>query len=439
MFRNPAPINRDKLLILVSALCLLSSPAFANEASFEKALARGEAALESNEPGKAAVEFRAALEEHPQDPEANLFLGIALSRADDPQAETALKKALVLAPDNQRTNLELGILYYRKNVPEEAADHFDTVIRTSTDAELTAQAREYMSKLDTGSKGKRWAVHASTGIQYDSNVVLNVEGMPLPAGVTRKSDWLGIVSLGGGYSLLKTEKTEVQAEYNFFQSLHFSITDYNITQNTIKLQGKYDYSNLLSFRGSYSFEQVLLGGVQYDYDHTVSASGVLTQESGAGTTVEARYRYTTYKNIELVPNNNERTGSNYQLGFTQQMPIKSIAVIRAGYSFDMDRADNGDSWDYNGHRVSVGVNFPLPYNVQLDLSSESHWRSYQGVGSYATYKRNDTSWTSNLMLNKVFSKQYSATAGIYADRTYSNVPEFDYTRYITSLLFNMRF
>lgn len=426
-------------LILLLALCLISTSALATEADFEKRMARGVAALEDKEPAKAEVEFRAALVEHPQDPETNLFLGIALSRTDNPQAETVLKKALMLDPDNQRTNLELGIFYFRKNFSEEAADHFDTVIRTSTDAGLTAQAREYMSKLDTGSKGKRWDLHASAGMQYDSNVVLNAAGLPLPPGVSEKSDWRAIVSLGGGYTLLKREKTEIQAEYDFFQSFHFSITDFNVTQNVLKLQGKHDLSSLVSLRGGYSFEHVLLGGEQYDYANTAFIAGMLNHESGAVSSVEAGYRYTTYKNSDMFTTNSERTGSNYRLGVSHQIPVKSIAVVRGGYSFDMDRADNGDSWNYNGHRLSLGVNLPLPYNIQLDLSSDAHWRDYPGIGGFAPYKREDTSWTSNLMISKAFSRQYSATAGILVDRTYSNVPEFDYSRYITTLLFNMRF
>ena len=428
-------------LILLSTLCLFAVPAFATEADFEKRMARGVAALEANEPGQSLVEFRAALEEHPQDAEANLFLGIALSRTNDPQAETVLKKALVLEPDNQRTNLELGIFYLRNNVPEEAEDHFDTVIKTSTDADLAAQAREYMSKLNTGSKEKLWSLHASTGMQYDSNVIANAEGLPLPPGISRKADWCAVMSFGGGYTLFKNEKSAIQAEYNFFQNLHFWVTDYNVTQNTLKLQGKYDYTNRLSLRAGYSLEQMLLGGNLFDYAHTVATSGLLTYESGASSTVEARYRYTTYKDSDAFVTNSERTGSNYLLGFSHQIPIKSIAVVRGGYTFDMDRARKGigNSWDYNGNKLSAGVNVPLPYEVQFDLSSDVQWRNYLEIGGYANYKRNDTAWTTNLTFYKPIGRNYSVTAGVYLDRTHSNVTVFDYFRSITSLLFNMRF
>jgi tetratricopeptide (TPR) repeat protein len=426
-------------LILLSVPWLLAAPAFATEADFEKQMARGVAALEANEPDQSAAEFRAALAEHPLDPEANLFLGIALSRTNDPQAESVLKKALALDPDNQRTNLELGIFYFRKNITDEAADHFDTVIKTSSDNDLTAQAREYLSKLDTNSKGRRWTLQALTGMQYDSNVILNAEGLPLPPGVSRKSDWRALVSLTGGYSLFKKEKLEIQAEYNFFQSLHFYFTSYNVTQNTLKLQGKYDCSDRISFKGGYALEQVLLGGNQFDYANTLAVSGTLNHVSGASSAVEARYRNTSYKNSDMFLTNSERSGSNYLLGFSHQMPLTSIAVVRAGYAFDMDRANSGDSWDYNGNRVSAGVNVPLPYAVKMDLSTDVHWRNYQGIGSYSISKRTDTSWTTNLMFNKALSQQYSVTAGFSVDRTYSNVPVFDYSRYLTTMIFNMRF
>jgi hypothetical protein len=166
---------------------------------------------------------------------------------------------------------------------------------------------------------------------------------------------------------------------------------------------------------------------------------MLAQESGAGSTVDARYRYTNYKDSDMFPTNSERTGSSYQVGISHQRPLTAIATVRGGYAFDMDRANSGDSWDYNGHQVSLGIKFPLPYDVQLDVSSDVHWRTYVGEGSYASYKRNDMSWTSNVMLVKVISSQCSVSAGFFVDRTYSNVPVFDYSRSITSLLFTMRF
>ena len=62
-------------------LLIISSAAYAEEkATFELSVTKGILALDKQEYEKAVAYFRAAVQEKPEDPSANLYLGIALNR-----------------------------------------------------------------------------------------------------------------------------------------------------------------------------------------------------------------------------------------------------------------------------------------------------------------------------------------------------------------------
>jgi Flp pilus assembly protein TadD len=79
-------------------------------AAYEDFIARGKASLEDKRYSSAESAFRSALDERPDDHEAMLYLGISLSRMEGSEAESALKRALYLDPEDPRTNFELAIL-----------------------------------------------------------------------------------------------------------------------------------------------------------------------------------------------------------------------------------------------------------------------------------------------------------------------------------------
>ena len=147
---------------LVSVLCVLAilvvmpQVTQAKDSLYEQKMARGVLAFESGKFTEAAGEFQAALSEKPDDPAATLYLGIAQSRSGDPQAEATLKKAVGLNPKDARANFELGVLYYQRNIPEEANDYFDTAVSLSPGSEIAARSQEFKKAAgeENGSEGQ---------------------------------------------------------------------------------------------------------------------------------------------------------------------------------------------------------------------------------------------------------------------------------------------
>src|SRR4030042_4634433 len=111
-------------------------------------MTKGTLALDQKEYSEAADDFAAALKEKPDDPSANLYLGIALCNSgNDQEGEKLLKKALKLDPISPRTNLELGILYYKRGLHEEAMDFFETANKLSPGTELSEIAKDYIRDI----------------------------------------------------------------------------------------------------------------------------------------------------------------------------------------------------------------------------------------------------------------------------------------------------
>jgi len=186
-----------------------------------------------------------ALQKHPDDPTATLYLGIAQSRSGNKEAGLSLKKALALNPTNLRTNLELGIFYFNQSAFGEAEDHFNTTKKLVPQTELSDMADKYLRVMKQGGAEKPWSLNISLGGQYDSNVSIAPDGTPLPEGITHKSDWRAIAYLNGRYTFINTRTVEGSAGYSLYQSLHSRLSDFDVTQNLFDLRGSYAINNSL--------------------------------------------------------------------------------------------------------------------------------------------------------------------------------------------------
>ena len=149
------------IVFITLAISLLSSVSHATVATYEQHLAKGVAGVEEADYRVAVEEFRAALKEKPLDPAATLYLGIALNRSGDREAETVLKQALAMEPADPRTNIELGIYYFTYSLYGEARDYFENTIKLAPGTEFSAKAREYLTRISEGGLAKPWALNLS--------------------------------------------------------------------------------------------------------------------------------------------------------------------------------------------------------------------------------------------------------------------------------------
>jgi hypothetical protein len=425
-------------LILLSTLCCLSTPAFATEADFEKRMARGVTALDSDNAALALEEFRAALAEHPEDQEAHLYRAIALNRAEDPAAESALKEALRLDPGNSQINFELGTHYYKRTMYDEAGEYFEHLLARNPDPEMKTAAEAYLANIQSQRGGKRWGITLMSGVQYDSNVPLAATNVQLPVGVDRRGDTRMAFNLGLNGTAYHDNTQELSGRYSLYQTVHFNLTDFNLTQNLIDISYKKKLSPVLQAKISGGFEAIALGGDQYMDDVTVTPGVLITFKEGMTTGLDYTFRDSTFKNSTLYPANSERNGVTHVLLLSHTQRITETINLRLGYSFERELADV-TAWSSTAHRGTAGFAASLTNKVLLDVAADLVGTEYDAIQTGATALRSDTTFTGSVSLTWQVFKQVGVSFGYHHTANSSNVPEYDYTRGITSILFQGRY
>jgi hypothetical protein len=348
-----------------------------------------------------------------------------------------LKKALALDPNNPRAHLEMGILSLRLGQNSEATDYFEETLRLAPQGNLGDQARDFLASLKVAPKDRSWEFRMLAGMQYDSNVVLD-SGSPQASAISNKSDWRGIITLGGNYALYRSELWDLTLGGGFYQSFHIKLTDYNLTQVLPEAAATVRITPQLSFKAVYSFEYLLLDGNSYDTANSMGAGLSWKSDKGYVTSLDYRFRTVTYINSSLFPTNDERNGSNNLVGLTQKIPFGSTATVRLGYSYDRDNARR-DYWSYQGNRVFAGSGIMLPARFVLDLAGEFYNQNYDGISPVGLKVRHDQLFSAGLTCARFITDNIGVVAGFTWYRNMSNIDAYDYTRNITSLLVTVRY
>jgi len=426
-------------ILVCCAVLLFSFSLYAQDLdpAYERALTRAAFKIENTDYEGAAVDAREALRIKTNDEKATLYLGIALSRSGEKEAESALKKALSLNPQNPRTNLELGIYYYNKGLYDESEDYLENAIKTAPNTEIASKAKEYLENTKKRGTVKPWALNISLGGQYDSNVILE-GGDSLPEGISDKADWRAVFTLKGRYNFLRSEKVEGAIGYSFYQSLHTSLPDFNVTNNLPEFTMAFHLAPWVSLKALYAFDYTLVGGDAYSYSHIISPSVVFSLWKGLTTTVDYTYRKNHFMDTDLFGNNSGRRGFNNTIAVTETIPIASYGNIRVGYAYDNENTRES-YWSYSGNKYFAGIRWNLPVRFYLDLCGEYYDKNYRERYPSAARLREDivkNVWGS---LTKVLSDRFSVSVGQLYTRNKSSVALFDYERAITSLFFTVRF
>lgn len=429
--------------VLSAAFCLVLSlfsfcvPA-AEAAGVDDYISKGKALLEEKKYHEAAEEFRKAVNEDQGNHTAQLHLGIALSRLGSKDAEGHLKKALSINPPDPWTNLELGIYYYDRRIYAEARDYFENVRDLAPHTGYSARAEEYLRELSGEKRERPWSLGISVGEQYDSNVIVNSDGNPLPEGISRKSDWKSLIYLDGRVKGALADRLEASLGYSLYQTLNYTLSDFNITQNLADVSLSYRLLPSLSVGGTYKFEYILVGGEHYDTAHYAGPVIVLSEGKGFFTKFLYVYRYTTFKDSDLFPDNSQRSGPNNSFGVTQTIPVGRNVNAEIGYSVDKDLARE-EFWRYEGNKGYVTINAGLPLKFFLSLYGEYYRKKYEGINPFSDKPRRDEVQTYSVSVSKLLTDRVSIAIGETYVRNGSNIDVFEYKRSLTTLMVNVRF
>jgi Flp pilus assembly protein TadD/opacity protein-like surface antigen len=443
--------------------------------------------------GAAIPPLEKALQLDPSMQYAHYHLGLAFFQEQRyPEALRELQRAAQFDPNNAAVHFYLGYtLYqlkrYREALPPfERALQLDPALATSVQyyrglalfaLENDAQARaafeaaqaadptstigqnaaRYLAALKARERDRRlWQVEGSASLQYDSNVLL--EGnLPSPIAISRKADGSTVYNATGRVFAIRTPMWQAGGEYDFFQSLHFTLHDFDIRSHTFGLFGRVKLEPV-TLRLGVNYNLIDLNNARFSESYTVQPSATLQETQDLFTLISVQYRSDNYYH-DVPPGQDPavrgRSGWDVRTGFDQFWLFnKQRSYARLSYHYDTQRSQGSD-WDYNGHEVGLGVQTPLWAGITLDVSGSYYRFDYQNVNSFScctdargglgildsldTRVRTDNRFTGGIALSRTIGPYFTLSAGYVRTGNHSNLAFFDYRRNLVTLAITGRF
>lgn len=385
---------------------------------------------------RAMDSFKRAHGDDPSNALVLLYLGATYQRIGQHRRSIRyVRKAQRLDPKlAQLSEFYLGMAYMGLGWEEKASEAFQACIDIDPTAEVAVRARDSIATIaEREKREKRWGISATLSFQYDDNVVLKPEGVTTAVRISDESDFRGVGFLWGEYRFLQGRPWLAGVRGSFYQSLHTSLHDYDVTDTAASLYGGYR-GEVMGFpykvEADYVYEYTWLGNRSYLERNSGVVSLDINETSYLLTQVAYRAQKKDFFNQPFLGRANDRDALNHRGGLTQYLFFsEGTRYIHGGYFYDRDDAD-GSNWDYDGHYFSGGFFTPLIYGVGLRLLGEYYRQDFDNINTTFLKRRRDKEWTGHVSLDRNFGKYLNLSAYYVHQDHDSNIDAFEYDRNI---------
>lgn len=370
---------------------------------------------------------------------AYLFDGInELRRGNFQDAALRLTRAITIDPTQV-----LPARYYRGIALLEAKDlvaaeeDFAYVARTAPSSAMGIEAKAFVEEI-RGTFVPSYRLHAGIAFEYDSNVALAPDDDTIAKdilGISQEDDSRTVLTAGGSYAVHASETWHVSVAYDFLQSLHAELNEFNLQSHRLATQ-------VAHFRGPLTMG--LTGAWEYsflDSESFLSEGSLmpwLRLAEGDFGHAEAYYRLRN-RDFILQPFATQRDSFNHTAGARQFFylgaPERFVAV---GYRWDRDVADNaaGRRFNFDGHQFELGLGWRFPGEITADAIYAYKIEDYDHPTALG---RDDEQHIAVLRAEKRLARLVWATASYIARLNQSDRPAFEYDRHIGSLGLEVRY
>lgn len=414
---------------------------------------------------EAKASLLAAEKAAPEDPLVHLFLGLVHHELGEFEAAPdRFQRAATLSPDLAPTaQYYSGVAHFRRGAYTEAKQTLEAAVAAAPEADYVAAAKDLLAqtpaeapKAEAPAPPSPWKISATGGMEYDTNVVLLPGGTSPPSGTTgisRQSDYRSVLSGSVDYRALQRDRFAGGMSYSIYQSFHSKLSGFDVEDHAPSAYVQYQ-DGPVNLSLQYIYNYTLVGRSPYLNANTALTTLTLSESDVAATVLQFRYMDKVFRDGRFLLNSS-RNGKNWLVGLTQYVALGDKGRAWLGYLFDTDVTGGGSpkvagppnqlenaDWDYQGHHVTTGVEFPPVYTVALSLAFDWIHQQYLNPNSYAvdpTTKRRDNVYSFTGAASRDLTDQWSATFQYTYNRDDTNVDVFTYTRSIYSLMLNAAF
>jgi len=435
-------VTRGRLHDLNGAITDLRA-ALAVKPDFDQAaLELGVALVQTGALREAIPWLKQAQRDPDADAHASLFLGLAQLRLNQlPEARKNLQRAAKDPRQALAVTYYQGVLEYREGNPSAAEEHFATVAHSGEQSEIQHQAELFLKVIREAAYAK-FQLSGAVGFQYDSNVVLapNSDVIKEAAGISNQADGLATFAVSGAYELWRHKQTQLSVGYDFYQSLHFRLTEYNLQDNGPSIQ-------LATTVGPVQF------GVLGRYDYYLLSTDSFLQEGIAlpwVTVIEPRGRTEFFYRMRRRDFKQKaywvRNAFNHSTGVRQFVYVDTPGrYLSLAYRFDHEDpinnhpSLNADQYEYDGHEVAVGVGWTFPFDVSGEATYLYRHENYAPESD----GRHDNQDQIIVLARRPLTPHLTAVIGYYGTINHSNNDagdrRFQYNRHVGSVALEARF
>jgi len=404
---------------------------------------------------EALEQFQRAEQFDPQNAAVHFYQGYILQQLKRYQeALRPFERALQLDP-----SIALSVQYYRglalfgleRDTLARAA--FEAARAADPESSIAQNAQRYLAAIEVRERERRrWQVEGNASLQYDDNVTVGNDVV-----ISRQSDGSTVYGVAARVFAVRTPLWHVGAEYNLFQSVHFTLHQFDIRSHTFGLLSRL-HLQPLTLRLGANYNLIDLNNARLSEAFSVNPSATIQQAETLFALVSMQYRAENFLH-DVLPGQmasvRGRDGWNVRTGFDQFWLFnKKRAFARLGYHYEVQRSVGSD-WDYNGHAVSLGVQTPLWLGLTLDVNGAYQRANYQNVNSFScciddrgglgvldaddAQKRTDNRYTAGVTLWRAVGPYLTVSASFVHVSNPSNVAFFDYRRNIATLVVSGRY
>jgi tetratricopeptide (TPR) repeat protein len=362
----------------------------------------------------------------------------------------AFKAGRTSSPDLQQlTRFYSGLALGNLGLPGQAVAEIDQAIRLAPASAFTGPAERLRDSMVAARRGqRRLSAEVRLGFFYDDNVaVIPNAGASelLVAALQRDAASTGeLFGLRADYAWLRTDQWDATIGYSFFATYNNDLPSFNITSHLGNVGTTYrtavDNMPLL-IGGQYAFDALFLDQRWFVLRHTGSAYTSLVESDRYLTQLFARYQHKNFNQVIDTLTAEDRDGNNWMIGGTQLFRFSEDRhYVKLGYQFDWDDTE-GRNYEYLGNRIVAGGQYTLPWHaIRLRYDLDVHLRTYQYANTLfpttapGTRQRRDQEITN--IVRAELPLPYSFTMALEYQSTIniSNLPVFDYTRNVYTLM-----
>jgi tetratricopeptide (TPR) repeat protein len=401
-------------------------------ASEEAYLGLGNSQYELGSYATAADALRNVVKINPKNSTALFYLGLSLIQQKK-YAESIphFAKAGSLDDDFKQLSLfYIGEAQTELGNIQKASETWNRAIKVNPSTDIARKTGTLVKKLTQEKRKKPWSVSLSTGIEYDDNVTVSLQDL-----ATGEDDYANIFEFSGDYKLLETKKFELQAGYDFYQSLYHELSEFDLQSHIFSLGGGYKFAKLDADVFT-SYNRTTLGGEDFLENYSVAPHiGFFPTERWYA------IFGLTYEDFKFFTDS-ARSGENYGVGMDHFIFfMKGKSYLLFGYRFE-NKVTNGDEFTYNGHYGTFGVKTPLPIWNQkgaFNVTYRFFYKDYRNITPSLAQERRDFRHTIQVGLSQPLSEWLKLNLNYEFIDSVSNLREIDFTENIASLSLSVTF